>query len=887
MNLLNRLKLGQKLALVLLMLLVPITYLTWQDVARLQTQMRNDALGLQGLEYLSGLEKAIVPVTRHEAATTAALLGGDDQGKPTTIAQSADAAFAEFRAARARYPISPEAARIADKLAGDWQVLRDHWLEQLPDQLHGRYAALTGDLNLLIEVLGAEHMLNRGMDNTLMYVKTAVTQQLPDLQIALGDLRYGAVKLAATYQPVTGADLAASGAARGRMEAVYERIDRTLAVASAHPTLGADFKALAAGPAAAGRRAFADFDRWLDGTMAPGRAVPFRTVDVFEKGRPVADAVDALNEGLKKSLSTALEQRYAESRRQRNVGIAIVATLLAAALALGAVIARGITRSMRQAVGVFGRIQQGEFDNAVEARGVDEVAQVLRGLAEMQGKLKERIERDRAVAAENGRVRTALDKVTTNVMLADADGRIIYMNEAVSAMFRHNAPEIRKQLPSFDPDTILGSNFDVFHRDASHQRRLLAGLTGTHTSEMKLGGATLRIVANPVVDAEGRRLGTAVQWFDRTQEVATEEEVAAVVGAAVAGDLSRRIVREGKTGFFATLAEGMNGLLDNVSGVIRTIKGAAAEVKLGAEEISKGNANLSQRTEEQASSLEETASSMEEMTSTVKQNADNAQQANQLANAARGEAEKGGEVVAQAVTAMQEIEAASKKIADIIGVIDEIAFQTNLLALNAAVEAARAGEQGRGFAVVASEVRNLASRSAAAAKEIKTLIQDSVAKVGEGSRLVDRSGKTLTGIVVSVKKVTDIVAEIAAASTEQSAGIEQVNKAVMSMDEVTQQNAALVEEAAAAAEALKQQAEELADLMAKYRTGDEPAAGPAPAPRAGAAPRGPAVPVGGPVPAARPAGRPAAAVPRPAPPRPRAVGPARAAAADAAEWSEF
>ncbi|HET9390022.1 MAG TPA: methyl-accepting chemotaxis protein, partial [Steroidobacteraceae bacterium] len=239
-----------------------------------------------------------------------------------------------------------------------------------------------------------------------------------------------------------------------------------------------------------------------------------------------------------------------------------------------------------------------------------------------------------------------------------------------------------------------------------------------------------------------------------------------------------------------------------------------------AEEISAGNANLSQRTEEQSSSLEETASSMEEMTTTVKQNADNAGQANQLAIAARDQAEKGGTVVNQAVKAMADINDASKKIADIIGVIDDIAFQTNLLALNAAVEAARAGEQGRGFAVVASEVRSLAGRSATAAKEIKELIQDSVRKVEDGSVLVTQSGQTLEKIVSAVKKVSDIVAEIAAASREQSSGIEQVNRAVMQMDELTQQNAALVEQATAASQAMAEQVRGLNQMLERFRIED-------------------------------------------------------------------
>jgi len=299
------------------------------------------------------------------------------------------------------------------------------------------------------------------------------------------------------------------------------------------------------------------------------------------------------------------------------------------------------------------------------------------------------------------------------------------------------------------------------------------------------------------------------------------EETRAVIGAASQGDLTRRLDARIDSPELRAMAEGINMLLESMAGMVRSIRSTASDVNRSAEEISTGNANLTRRTEEQSASLEETASSMEEMTTTVKQNADNAAQASQLALAARDQAERGGVVVNQAVAAMADIKQSSKKIADIIGVIDEIAFQTNLLALNAAVEAARAGEQGRGFAVVASEVRSLAGRSATAAKEIKGLIQDSVRKVEDGSARVTQSGHTLEEIVASVKKVSDIVAEIAAASREQSAGIEQVNRAVMQMDALNQQNAALVEEATAAAENMAGQARELSEDMGRYRAGHD------------------------------------------------------------------
>lgn len=470
----------------------------------------------------------------------------------------------------------------------------------------------------------------------------------------------------------------------------------------------------------------------------------------------------------------------------------------------------------------------------------------------------------------NGRIKQALDSVTTNAMIADPDGNIVYMNQSVEGMLRSVESDLRKALPHFNVDKVLGANFDIFHKNPAHQRNLLAGLKTVYKTQIEIAGKTFSLIANPVNNAAGKRIGTVVEWSDRTAEVAIEKEIDGMVEAAAAGDFTRQISLNGKQGFFKNLSMGLNKLVETtevgINDVLRTlgamskgdlsvritrdyqgsfgqlkedvnntneklteiitqIRESASSINTGASEISQGVAELSVRSEEQASSLEETASSMEEMTSTVKQSAENAKAASDLAVAARAKAEQGGEVVQRAMKGMEEINASSKKIADIIGVVGEIAFQTNLLALNAAVEAARAGEQGRGFAVVAGEVRNLAQRSATAAKEIKELIRDSVIKVEDGSALVNESGGTLKDIVEAVGNVTRMIAEIASAADEQTSGIEQVNTAVAQMDEMTQQNAALVEEASSAAKAMADQAQQMAVLMEFFSVDGAVAAG--------------------------------------------------------------
>jgi len=475
------------------------------------------------------------------------------------------------------------------------------------------------------------------------------------------------------------------------------------------------------------------------------------------------------------------------------------------------------------------------------------------------------VTKSRALEETAFRVRSALDTCQTNIMVADENYNIIYMNETMMAMMRANEANLRKILPNFDTNKLIGTCIDVFHKNPAHQRGMLDRLTSILQTDLELAGLNFHLVVSPIIDKKGKRLGTTVEWKDETAEKAVEREINGVVQAAVAGDFTKRIPAEGKKGFMLNLATAMNGLCENVAkalddlirmfsglaegdltqritadyqgafatlktdantmaerigSTIGEIKASAREVTNASAEISTSTTDLSQRTEEQAASLEETSASMEQISATVKKNAENAQQANQSASGTRDVADRGGQVVAKAVEAMAKIEESSRKISDIIGVIDEIARQTNLLALNAAVEAARAGEAGRGFAVVASEVRSLAQRSSQAAKDIKDLITNSNGQVKDGVDLVNKAGTALTEIVESIKKVAGIVADIAAASAEQSTGIEQVNKALTQMDEVTQQNSALVEENAATAKTLEQQANAMNDRVGFFRLDD-------------------------------------------------------------------
>lgn len=602
----------------------------------------------------------------------------------------------------------------------------------------------------------------------------------------------------------------------------------------------------------------------------------------------------------------------------------------------GLLVARSISKRINSLSQVIGKLSEGDTNVMLPEESSDEIGQTVKALENLRG-----------VIANNIQLKLALDTCTSNVMMADANMNISYLNGAVASFLQEAEKDIQKELPRFSVATLLGSNIDVFHKNPSYQRGMLEKLSSTYKTSIQVGGRSFNLVANPIYGYNNERLGTVVEWQDGTAIGLTEainksqaiiefqtdgtiinananflsvmgyaleeikskhhsmfvdaaykasaeyqkfweslnrgeaqtgefkrigkndkevwiqasynpiidlkgkvvrvvktasditqqvivrmenergaQEAMEVLDKISSGDLTLKLEQE-YSGVFSEIKRAINSTVDKLKETVTNIKQTADSVGSAASQISSGTNDLSQRTEQQASSLEETAASMEEITGTVRANSENARNANLLSSEAREVAERGGQVVGDAVTAMNSIEKSSQKIADIITVIDEIAFQTNLLALNAAVEAARAGEAGKGFAVVASEVRSLAGRSASASKEIKALIMESNSQVKNGSELVNNAGETLKDIVTSVKKVADIIGEIASASAEQSTGIDEINSAVSQMDEMTQQNAALVEENNAAAQSLVHQAQELDEMMKFFVLAEEAKKAPA------------------------------------------------------------
>jgi methyl-accepting chemotaxis protein len=876
LNVWSRLKMGAKLGVAGILFLAVTLFISTLLIQEEQKGITFAEKEIAGVHYLQALRHVLQEMPQHRGMTNA-FLNGNAAIKDKILDKRRDVDEAISLVEKIDGELGAMLKSTADFTAikGKWDALKGEAFNlQAPDSFK-RHTALLEEIITLGRRVADQSNLTLDPDLDSFYLMDLLVNQIPTLTEKMGQVRgMGAGVIAGkAFNPGQKERLAVLQAAMGvSTEGLSHALDAAF-------EFNGEVKSVLDGRGVEVRKGLGSFNETV-GKVLHEEFEGLSSTGFFDEGTNTINAAFKLYDEAAPLLTGLLEKRIEHFTAILWQTIIIAVAGILAVVVLGIVVARGIILPINRAMVHFREIAGGKYDADIQIDSDDEIGLVLRGLKSMQTRLGFDVNESKRVADESTRIQIALDCAKANVMVADKGNNIIFLNKSVAQMFKTAEADIRKQLPGFDAGKLLNQNIDQFHKNPSHQRDLLAKLTGVYQSDMEIGGRSFRIIANPVVNDAGERLGTAVEWADRTAEVAVEREIDGIVASAKSGDLNQRVALEGKEGFFQSLAMGINSLIDVVSEVFEDIaqvmghmaegdltkqmtgdyEGAFAEVKgninstmanleqivseireavdsitTGADEISSGNTNLSQRTEEQASSLEETASSMEELTAAVKTNADNSVQANQVATTARKTAEQGGEVVSRAVTAMAEINAASNKIAEIIGVIDEIAFQTNLLALNASVEAARAGEQGRGFAVVASEVRNLAGRSATAAKEIKDLIQDSVEKVKSGSELVSESGDTLSEIVTGVKQLSDIISEITAASQEQSAGIDQVNQAVTTMDEVTQQNAALAEQTSAASASMSEKAREMDHLIGFFTVATS--AGMAAGSRAAPAPR--------------------------------------------------
>jgi methyl-accepting chemotaxis protein len=857
--LIERLRFGQKMALIAVVFSVPIAMLLYSYFSLQMATIDFGARERLGVRLIAPARQVMQTLQAHRGTAQLAIGGNAEAAtKLGEITQQVDAAFSAND--KVDHELGTElgtaAAYAAVKL--QWNELKGVATRLPAAESFARHSAVLDKLVDYIGVVADNSNLTLDPDIDTFYLMDASTTRMPLVSAAAARMR-GLGAGIASRKILTVDERVAISLLINQFELNFASIEAGLEKAfKANETIRPVLAPVLDKTRTSGSEFAAEIHRQLLNVQT----ISVEPKVLFDKGSSAVDATYALFDATLPQLDKLLEARVERTRGELYRAFAVTALILVAVAYLFLSFWSSVIDAIRSIRQGALRIAKGDFSSDIEVSARDEVGDVAVTMNDVQRQLMQRIEADQKLAAETMRIKVALDEVTMPVTLSNDVNNLIYMNKTGLALWTLMEAGVAQRHPGFAAANMIGAGLAKYFEDDAARRTYQAELTEPRMLDTIISARHLRITVCPVRDANGQYLGRVSQWQDRTGEVAVEREVGDIVEAAAQGDLDKRIDMDGKDGFFAALGEGINKVLENTQQaltntsrvlsavaqgdltqtveddyegifgqlkddtnttierlreVVGRIKDATEAINTASQEIAAGNQDLSSRTEEQASSLEETASSMEELNATVRQNADNARQANELSKRSNDIAVRGGEMVKRVVSTMGEIQDSSKKIADIIGVIDSIAFQTNILALNAAVEAARAGEQGRGFAVVATEVRNLAQRSAQAAKEIKILIAESVDKVEGGAKLVDQAGTTMDEVVVSFRQVANLVTEISNASREQSSGIEQVTQAVSQMDEVTQQNAALVEEAAAAAESLEDQARGLLQAVGSFK----------------------------------------------------------------------
>lgn len=738
-----------------------------------------------------------------------------------------------------------------EKIKQDWLSINSQRDNFTAEQSILKHNQLINDLQQLCDTVADRSGLSLSPDGSSYFLMKLATDSVLHWNLDFGLTRGLAIPMfnKKNTTPVDKANIASRiDILSDRFDDVKQDIDRLVQVNTAYTqTVFAKYKEQAA--------MYEESIRILKDQILNSDKTSMDSQVFFQKMSAAVDGNYGLIHTIDKELVTRTEQRAHEATQHRLYIVVTSTLLILIVLALSWFIVNALIRQIGQepnAVMQFAdQIAAGDLNAQIELRQGDN-GSIAANLKTMVQKIRSNIEENAKIANENQRVRIALDNVSTNVMMADNDRNIIYANTAVIEMLRNAESDLKKVLPTFSVANLIGSNIDQFHKNPTHQKSLLSTFTSTYRTQIVVGPRTFSLAASPVLNDKGERLGSVVEWADRTIEVAIENEISNIVEHAVNGDFSTRLTEEGKVGFFKKLTLDINLLMETsevglnevlrvlaaiargdltekiereyfgtfgalkdscnetiskLSQIVNDVIHSTDSLSNAAAQVSSTSQSLSQAASEQAASVEETSASIEQMAAGINQNAENAKITDGIAGKAAKEAAEGGEAVKHTVSAMKEI--ASK-----IGIIDDIAYQTNMLALNAAIEAARAGEHGKGFAVVAAEVRKLAERSQVAAREIGDLASGSV-------QTAERAGVLIDEIVPGIGRTSDLVQEIAAASQEQSAGVGQINTAMNQMNQITQQNASSSEELAATAEEMTSQAEQLMELISFFDVGQK------------------------------------------------------------------
>jgi methyl-accepting chemotaxis protein len=848
---LEALKMWQKFALVGIFVMglfgLPF-YLYLASVSQDYTTASAEQIGAQAVPSVT----KVLQLAQIHRGMSAAVLGGNETMRAQREKIGTDLTAA-FDAMQQKFKASPslDLDEQAAKLKQEWLSLYEEKDRISQPQSNVKHVALVNGIISLIDDIATNSGLLLSPDAASYFMMGLATDTVVTWTEQLGLTRAnGAAALTKKSM-----NLPERAVMTTRLALINDRLARTKLGFKKLFESAPDYKAVFESRFKEQENKSIEIIKLVEDKFLNAETLEYDSVQYFKQVTAAIDSNYELEHLLIEELDKRIAYRVAEAKHNRLIAFIGSFILLSFVMGLSWYMIRMVIRQVGQeptvVVEFAEKVANGDLSAHLDLADNDTTS-IAANLKTMVDNIRDGIEKSAKIANENLRIKIALDNVSTNVMLADTERKIIYANTSILDMLRESENELRKIVPSFSVNGLIGSNMDQFHRNASHQAQMLSTFTSTHRAQIQVGNKIFALAASPVINDKGERLGSVVEWRDRTAEVATENEVASIVEKAVNGDFSSRISEQDKTGFFKKLSADINRLvatnedalyellrvLDAISNgdltqkidkefagtfgslktasnqtveklltIVTDVLNATSALSNASEQVGATSQSLSQAASEQAASVEETSASIEQMGAGINQNAENAKITDGIAAKAAKDANEGGEAVKKTVVAMKEI--ASK-----IGIIDDIAYQTNMLALNAAIEAARAGEHGKGFAVVAAEVRKLAERSQIAAREIGDLASGSV-------QTAERAGQLIDEIVPGIGRTSDLVQEIAAASQEQSSGVSQINTAMGQMNQITQQNASSSEELAATAEEMTSQAEQLVDLISFFKVGDE------------------------------------------------------------------